>query len=311
MENPQFSSSVDQIRAFNRYYTHKIGVLNKGLLETNYSLTKARILFELGQQEFITATEICARLHLDPAYLSRTLSSFHKKGLVRQVPSPQDARQRLVELTSKGKQEYEDLTLRSRTANKSMIKDLSIEQQYQLLQSMKRIEQILSPEKASSYPYLIRTHQCGDIGWIVQQHGLIYAKEYGFDEHFEALVADIMADFIQNQKPDRECLWIAEHNGKAIGSVMIVDAGQEVAKLRVLIVHPDARGKGVAKKLVDTCIQFSKQKGYKKITLWTQQQLKSARHIYHKAGFVIVKETANYQFGQNSIDETWELDLLS
>lgn len=309
MTEDELQESIAAVRGFNRFYTGRIGVLRHGLLKTRFSLTQARVLFELAQHEQTTASDLINELDIDSGFLSRILSRFEKEGLLRKAPSESDGRQRLLTLTAEGRAVFSVLDSRSREEIGAMLLDLQEEDQHRLLRAMHMIEAVLGAHPAPATPYLLRPHRSGDIGWMTHRHGVLYAEEYGFDETFEALVADILAQFIRNHDPKRERLWIAERDREPIGSVMIVDAGDAVAQLRLLLVEPSARGMGVGGRLVDTCIDFSKRSGYRKLTLWTQSNLLEARRLYTKAGFELVDEQPHTSFGHDLIAETWELPL--
>jgi len=307
----QLHEDTDRFRKFNRFYTKQIGLLSQGLLKTRFPLIQARILYELAQQEQTTASALVNKLNIDPGYLSRILSTFQKEGLLRKHRSPSDSRQRILTLTKKGQRSFTELDERSRKEAEKLLQDLTAEDRHRLLHAMQTIERILDTGQKRPASFLLRPHQPGDIGWIIHRHGAIYADEYDFDETFEALVAEILVKFIRDHHPKREGLWIAEQEGERIGSVMIVDAGDQTAQLRLLIVEPKARGQQVGKRLIDESIIFSKRNRYRKIKLWTQSNLLEARHLYMKAGFKMVLESPHQSFGQNLTAEIWELSLDS
>ena len=309
MTEDQKCKSVDEIRRFNRFYTKRIGLLDQGLLKTQFPLTQARIIFELAQHKQTVASDLVSELNIDPGYLSRILSTFEKNGIIQKVPSKSDNRRRVLKLTAKGRKSFTILNNRSSQEVKRLLQSLSGEDQHRLIHAMRTIENVLETEVKSTMSYLLRTHRPGDIGWMIHRHGVLYAEEYGFDETFEALTAEILFRFIQHHDPKRERIWIAEQAGERIGSVMIVDGGNQVARLRLLLVEPKARGKGIGKQLIKECIDFSKRNGYGKITLWTQSILQEARHLYLKAGFKVVEEKPHTSFGHDLIAETWELEL--
>jgi len=311
MAENDLHEAVTLFRRFNRFYTQQIGLLTRGLLKTRFPLIQARVLYELAQQDQITASTLVAKLNIDPGYLSRILSTFEKKGLIRKNRSTSDSRQRILKLTTQGKKSFAELDERSGRVAEKMLLGLVEEDRHRLLHAMQTIETLLDTELKPPTPYLLRPHRPGDIGWIIHRHGVVYAEEYAFDETFEALVAEILVQFIRRHDPKRECLWIAEQAGERIGSVMIVDAGDQVAQLRLLLVEPRARGQNVGRRLIDECINFSKRNRYRKIKLWTQSNLLEARHLYAKAGFKRVSESAHKSFGQNLIAEFWELPLGS
>ena len=296
-------------RRFNRFYTKQIGLLTQGLLKTRFPLIQARVLYELAQQDQTTASVLVDKLNIDPGYLSRILSTFEKEGLLRKNRSTSDSRQRILKLTTQGKKSFAELNRRSGKVAERILLGLVEEDRHRLLHAMQTIETILDTERKPPAPYLLRPHRHGDIGWIIHRHGVVYAEEYDFDETFEALVAEILVQFIRKHDPKRECLWIAEQEGERIGSVMIVDAGDQVAQLRLLLVEPKARGQSVGMRLIDECLNFSRRNRYRKIKLWTQSNLPQARHLYAKAGFERVSRSAHKSFGQDLIAETWEMPL--
>jgi DNA-binding MarR family transcriptional regulator/N-acetylglutamate synthase-like GNAT family acetyltransferase len=297
--------NIDRIRRFNRFYTKRIGLLGQGLLKTRFPLTQARIIFELAQQDHLTASDLINMLGIDPGYLSRILRGFEQDGLILRKPSEKDNRQRLLKLTLKGRKSFNVLNNRSRQEIHELIKGLSEEDRLRLLSAMENIEEIFGDGPAT----LFRSHRPGDIGWIIHRQGLVYSQEYGWDETFEGLVAEILAKFIKKHDPDRERIWIAEQQGKLVGSIMIVDAGDGTAQLRLLFVDPEARGRGIGKRLIEESVLFSKKSGYKRIKLWTQSNLLEARRLYQKAGFVINEKEPHHSFGHDLIAEIWELPL--
>lgn len=309
MAENKLNESVAAFRRFNRFYTKQIGLLTQGLLKTRFPLTQARILYELAQYEQSTANSIVRELNIDPGYLSRILSTFEKDGLVRKIRSKSDSRQRILKLTAQGKKSFSVLDKRSTKEAEALLLGLSGEDRRRLLHAMQTIENILGNEPKPLAPYLLRPHEPGDIGWIIHRHGYLYSEEYGFDETFEALVAEILAQFIGKHDPKRERIWITEQDGERVGSVMIVDAGDHVAQLRLLLVEPKARGKGIGKRLINECITFSRRNRYQKIRLWTQSNLLEARHLYAKEGFQLVEQKPHTSFGHDLIAEFWELSL--
>jgi DNA-binding MarR family transcriptional regulator/GNAT superfamily N-acetyltransferase len=300
---------VEAVRRFNRFYTKQIGVLHEGLLQSPFSLTEVRVLYELAHQESMTASELAKELGLDAGYLSRILRRFEYSGFLDRTPSPTDGRQRQLRLTQQGRDAFAPLDQRSNDEVAALLSKLPETEQERLLDAMRTIEAVFTPPSVAAPPYLLRSPQPGDIGWIIHRHGALYAREYGWDEQFEALVAEIAAKFIQNFDPKRERCWIAERDGEILGSVFLVRQSDEVAKLRLLLVEPSARGLGVGTRLVDECIRFARQVGYTTITLWTNDVLRAARHIYEKAGFRLVSEGHHHSFGHDLIEQTWELAL--
>jgi len=300
------------VRCFNRFYTRQIGLLREGYLESSFSLTEVRVLYELAHRETTTATELARELTLDAGYLSRLLRRFAQHGLIVKEPSPLDARQNLLRLTDQGRAAFAPLDQRSREDIGAMLQILSPVEQDRLVQAMANIQELLGARPEPRVPYLLRPHRSGDMGWVVHRHGVLYAEEYGWDEHFEALVARIVADFIEHEDPRRERCWIAERNGENVGSVFLVAHPERegVAKLRLLLVEPTARGFGIGRRLVDECTRFARQADYHTITLWTNSVLLSARHIYESAGFRLVGDAEPHRsFGHDLIGQTWELEL--
>ena len=300
---------IETMRRFNRFYTKQIGVLHEGLLKSPFPLTEARVIYELAHHEQTTATELGNELGLDAGYLSRILSSFEKRGLIDKQPSPTDGRQTLISLTEQGQAAFATINVRSRHEIGAMLGRLAPAEQSRLIEAMTTIERILGAGPEQRVPYLLRPHQPGDMGWVVHRHGVLYAEEYGWDEQFEALVAEIVAKFIQHFDPKRERCWIAEMEGEIVGSVFLVQQSEEVAKLRLLLVEPSARGLGIGKRLVNECTRFARRVGYQKLVLWTNSILTPARHIYEKANFRLVESEPHHSFGHDLVGENWELLL--
>jgi DNA-binding MarR family transcriptional regulator/predicted N-acetyltransferase YhbS len=300
---------IEAVRRFNRFYTRRIGVLEEGLLQSPFSLTEARVLYELAHRNRSTAAEIGKELGLDPGYLSRILRGFERRGLVAKEPSTTDGRQNLLALGADGRAAVCRLEQAARDQIGALLAALPEGGRRRLLEAMRTIERLLGAPTEARAPYVLRPHQPGDLGWIVHRHGALYAEEYGFDEQFEALVATIVAQFGRQHDPRRERCWIAERDGAPVGSVMLVRQSDEVAKLRLLLVEPEARGLGIGARLVEECERFAKRAGYRKITLWTNSILHAARRIYENAGYRLVREEAHHSFGQDLIGETWERAL--
>jgi DNA-binding MarR family transcriptional regulator/N-acetylglutamate synthase-like GNAT family acetyltransferase len=300
---------VEAVRRFNRFYTKKIGVLHEGLLQSPFSLTEARVLFELAHAQAPTATALAGELGLDPGYLSRILQQFRKGGLLSRRPSTTDRRRSLLALTEKGREAFALLDVRSRDEIRAMVGELSGAEQVRLIDAMGTIESLLGDCTVPGTPYLLRPHRPGDMGWVVHRHGVLYAREYGWDETFEALVAEIVAKFIRQFDPKAERCWIAEREGYDVGCVFLVRHSKRVAQLRLLLVEPSARGLGIGHRLVEECTAFARQVGYRKIVLWTQSLLHPARKIYAAAGYRLVREEPHHSFGHDLVGETWELML--
>ncbi len=301
---------IGAVRRFNRFYTRHLGLLDEGFLDSPLSLTQMRVLYELANREQSTAAELCAALGLDPGYLSRILTGFEKDSLIDKRGSSKDTRQTLLALTRKGRQVFEPLNARSEEQVREILSKLSPAKQADLLQSMQTVESILNPGTKSATSYVLRRHRSGDMGWVVWRHGLLYSQEYGYDERFEALAAEIVAEFVENLVPAREQCWIAEKDGENVGSVFLVKKSQTVAKLRLLLVEPSARGMGLGKQLVSECVRFARRAGYKKILLWTQSELVAARSIYQNAGFKVIARKKHSSWNRKDlVAETWELKL--
>ena len=299
---------ISAVRAFNRFYTRQLGLLGQRLLESPFSLSEARVLYELSRRDSVAAKEIGAELDLDPGYLSRIVQKFADEGLISRKPLPEDRRQQQLKLTAKGRQAFARLDRSSQEEVARTLRRMSEGEQRRLTAAMATVESLLgSPSPRASAT--LREPRPGDMGWVVQSHGERYAGEYGFDSSFEALVAEIAAQFLRSFDASRERCWIAERDGAPVGSVFLVRHDDEVAKLRLLLVEPAGRGLGLGKRLVGECIGFARACGYRKITLWTQSILTAARKIYQDAGFVLVASEPHRSFGQNLIGETWEMRL--
>jgi len=306
------NTEIETFRAFSRFYTRLLGTLNEVLLDTKYSLTEARILYEVAATPDLTAATLCERLQLDQGYLSRTLAKLHKSRLIARKAIASDARQTSLNLTRSGHEAFAELNERSNNQVREILEPLSPVARTALLQSMKTIEDTLAPKRTQPRVCVLRTHRPGDMGWVVQRHGVIYHEEYGWDQSFEALVARIAADFIDQYDPTRERCWIAEASGESLGCIFLVKHPEQpdVARLRLLLVEPTARGLGLGAALVRQCGQFAREAGYRKITLWTNSTLSSARRIYEHEGYCLVNESPHHSFGKDLIGQTWELDLL-
>jgi DNA-binding MarR family transcriptional regulator/GNAT superfamily N-acetyltransferase len=300
---------VAAVRRFNRFYTKKIGLLHEGYLASTFSLTEGRVLYELAHRETATAGELSRELGLDAGYLSRILRGFDKRGFLDRSRSATDGRQSHLVLTPAGHDAFAPLHTRSRDEIGAILGSLSAADQDRLVNAMHTIEDLLGARPEPKAPYMLRPHQPGDMGWVIQRHGVLYAQEYGFDETFEALVAEIAARFVRRFDPKRERCWMAEKDGEIVGSVFLVSHSKTVAQLRLLIVEPRARGLGIGARLVSECEQFARQVGYRKITLWTNSILVAARAIYQAAGYRLVDEEKHTSFGQDLVGETWELTL--
>jgi DNA-binding MarR family transcriptional regulator/GNAT superfamily N-acetyltransferase len=272
-------------------------------------LPEARLLWEIGHREEATATELCGALGLDPGYASRLLGELRRRGYVAHRASPEDGRRVLLRVTKRGEAACRDLDDASSEDVTAWLGPLREETRARLVSSMATIESILGDAPEPRVPYILRTNRSGDMGWVVGRHGALYAEQYGWGETFEALTAEIVAKFVQRLDPKRERCWIAERDGTNAGCVFIVKQSKTVARLRLLLVEPEARGLGIGKRLVEECVRFSRQVGYRKITLWTMNVLTAARGIYEKAGFQLVASEPYDQFGDGLLAETWDLTL--
>ena len=309
MQDAGLAQRIAEVRRFNRFYTRQIGLLQEGLLRSRFSLTEARVLYELAHRDKPTATALATDLGLDHGYLSRILRRFAEGGLVAKKRAPEDGRQTLLSLTAKGQKAFAPLDRRSQEEVAAMLDGLSAGVQDRVVSAMAAIQNLLGEAGAQKPAYILRSHRPGDMGWVVAGNGALYAQEYGWDISYEALVAEIVAQFIKNYDSEREHCWIAEVDGEPVGSVFVVKASDEVAKLRLLIVAPRARGLGIGHALVAECIAFARARGYKTMTLWTQSILTGARRIYQDAGFRLVREEPHTSFGHDLVGETWELAL--
>ena len=298
------------VRRFSRFYTRKIGVLHEGLLGSPLSLAEGRVIWELAQRVRATASELAAELGLDSGYLSRILAGFEGRGLIERRPSERDGRRVVIALSEAGQALYATIDARSREAVAAMLGELDGADQGRLVAALDTAERVLAPGRKGGGPaYILRPHQSGDIGWIIHRHGALYAEEYGLDMTFEALVARIAAGFVENFDAARERCWIAECQGAVAGGVLLVKESEEVAKLRLLYVEPRARGLGIGSRLVAECIRFARERRYRKITLWTNDVLVSARRIYQAAGFRLAREEPHRSFGRDLVGQVWELPL--
>ena len=265
------------------------------------------MLFEIANREQAAASDFSHKLGLDPGYLSRILSGLERRALIEKAPSETDARRRILSLTAEGWEEFSVLDDRSREEIAELLGELSEEGQRRLLEAMRTIENVF--DKRFPEPFFVRNHEPGDIGWVVQRHGELYFREYGWDERFEALVARIVADFVEDYDPARERCWIAEMDGEKVGCVFCVKESDKAAKLRLLLVEPEARGLGLGGRLVDECIRFARSRGYETLTLWTNSVLDAARRIYEERGFLLVEQEEHHSFGRDLIGQNWELEL--
>jgi DNA-binding MarR family transcriptional regulator/GNAT superfamily N-acetyltransferase len=302
---------VAAVRRFSRFYTNVLGLLQEGLLDTEFSLTEARVIFELAASGKADAASLRRRLDIDPGYLSRLLARLGSAGLIARQRDPGDGRRQLIELTAQGRAAFATLNDRSDHQVRDLLATLPEPAQRRLTGAMAAIEEILSGPDGRKTPaaYLLRSPGPGDLGWMVKAHGELYAQEYGWDTTFEALVARIVADYADNHDPRREAAWIAEVDGQPVGCVLCVRKDDDTAQLRILLVDPAARGLGIGARLVGECLAFARRAGYKRIVLWTNDVLIAARRIYQAAGFRLTGEEPHHSFGHDLVSQTWQLDL--
>jgi DNA-binding MarR family transcriptional regulator/GNAT superfamily N-acetyltransferase len=301
---------VQAVRSFNRFYTKQIGVLQQGWLGSPFSLPEARVLYELAHHDQPTATDVGKELGLDAGYLSRMLRSLDQRGFVRRTRSNVDGRRAHLSLTREGQAAFARLDEQTHDDVASRLRKLSAADQRRLVSAMHVIEGLLGARPNVPTSYVLRPPQPGDLGWIVHRQGFLYAEEWRYNEEFEALAADIVAEYVRHLRPSKERCWIAEKDGEVVGSVFLVRKSNAVAKLRLLYVEPSARGLGIGSRLIDECVRFARQAGYRKITLWTQSELGAARHLYKKAGFKLTARKAHDSFGRKGlVAETWDLVL--
>lgn len=304
-----FEHRVDAVREFNRFYTRRIGVLDEAYLGSRFSLTEVRVLYELAHHETATASELARELGLDAGYLSRMLRGFTRRGLIAKTAAKDDARKTILRLTARGRRVIGPLEARARAQIGAMLDGLPASRQARVVEAMRAIETSLAPSTRAQPRIVLRSHRPGDMGWVVERHGTLYSKEYGWDVTFEALVAGIVAKFVEHLDPERESCWIAELDGEPVGCVFCVRKSNSVARLRLLLVEPRARGLGIGRQLVDECIRFARAAGYRDLTLWTNDVLVAARHIYERAGFRLAESERHHSFGKHLVGQNWVLPL--
>ena len=305
-----FDSSVAEIRRFNRFYTGVIGLLDEHFLKSPFTLSEGRVLYELAHRDGLTASDLVLSLRLDPGYLSRILARFEKKKLLKRTPREEDRRQAALNLTAAGKAAFRQINKTSQDEIGAMVEGLDDGQLRRLTQSLAQVRRILARSRDGGPPlFVLRDHRAGDMGWIIHRQARLYAEEYGWNEEFEALVAEIAAKFIRNFDPQKERCWVAELDGEIVGAVFLVKDSDDVARLRLLHVDAKARGQGLGRRLVEECIRFARAKGYKTLTLWTNDILTSARRIYETAGFKLVAEEKHHSFGKDLVGQHWNLAL--
>lgn len=300
---------IEAVRRFGRFYTRYIGALQEGLLESPYPLPAARVIYEIAHHEQTSATELGDELGLDPGYVSRLIRRLHAEGIVEKQSCAEDGRVTLLSLTEAGNDAFAKLNSASRSQGERMLGTLSETDQQRLVQAMGVIEHLLGAGPEDRVAYLLRPHQPGDMGWVVQRHGVLYNREYGWDDRFEGLVAEIVAGFIQDFDPKCERCWIAEKDGENVGCVFLVRKSESASQLRLLLVEPEARGLGIGKRLVTECTRFARQVGYQTIMLWTNDVLHAARHLYEGEGYRLIKEEPHHSFGHDLVGQFWELAL--
>ena len=303
------NEQIARVRAFNRDYTRRIGVLSQGLLDSPYSLTEVRVMYEIAHRPGIMAAQLADELGLDRGYLSRILKGFGAKGLLARVASAEDARRQYLRLTPAGRRVFAPLERRSQQQVRSMLSGLDGSRRQALLEAMSVIRCAFSAAGRQQAKVSLRTHRPGDMGWVVERHGALYFREYGWNEEFEALVAGITAEFISKLDPARERCWIAQAHGRRLGCIFLVAGETGSARLRLLLVEPEARGLGLGGTLVTECVRFARAAGYERIVLWTQEHLAAARHLYERAGFRLISREPHRSFGHDLVGETWELLL--
>jgi DNA-binding MarR family transcriptional regulator/N-acetylglutamate synthase-like GNAT family acetyltransferase len=298
---------AEAVRRFNRFYTRHIGVLHEHLLASEFSLTEVRILYELAHRPAISTSDLCRELNLDAGYVSRVVSGFEKKGLVAKTRSAADARIGQLELTGQGRAAFAPLDDASRNEIIAVLEQLPEPVQTRLVDAMTRIQDILGDSAPAGY--VLRDPRPGDMGLVVANQAVVYAREFGWNSEYEALVAEIVSKFIREFDRTCERCWIAEKDGKMVGSVFVVRQDESTAKLRLLYVDDCARGLGIGRRLVDECLRFAKQAGYQRMVLWTNSVLADARRIYEKAGFQLVEEAPHHSFGKDLVGQVWARDV--
>jgi DNA-binding MarR family transcriptional regulator/GNAT superfamily N-acetyltransferase len=300
---------IAAVRRFNRFYTQYLGVLQDAWLDSPFSLTEARVLYEIKQRRRATASDIARDLGVDAGYLSRILRRHQKNGLIRKDVSSDDGRLSFLSLTAAGRKAFAPLEQRTEKQVSAMLGHLSDPEQDRLVASMRAIERLVAPDRKEPSEITLRQPRPGDLGWVVQRHAQLYLEEYGWADNFEGVCAEIVADFARKSDPACERCWIADMDGENVGSVFLVKETESIARLRLLLVDPVARGRGLGRRLTDECVQFARACGYRRITLWTHQVLTAARHVYERAGFRLTSSEAKRNFGRDVVSEHWDLVL--
>jgi DNA-binding MarR family transcriptional regulator/GNAT superfamily N-acetyltransferase len=303
---------VDTVRRFNRLYTRRIGVLRHGYLASPFSLAEVRLLYELAYRERVTATQLARDLDLDDGYVSRMVHGFLGQDLLVRTRAVNDGRQSWLALTEHGLQVFAQLEQSAREQIGALLGELTERDQERLVAAMQQIGRMFGEplvDAAQTAECRVRPHRAGDMGWVVERHGALYAEEYGFDSEFEALVASIVAKFLTHFDPARERCWIAERDGRNVGCIFLVHGTRTIGKLRLFLVEPDARGLGIGRRLIDECVRFAREASYRRVRLWTQTNLLAARRLYERAGFRIIDSEPHHSFSQDLVAETWELRL--
>ena len=300
-----------QLRAFNRFHTGRIGVLNERMLDSRLSLAQVRVLYELSARNGALASQLARELGLDPGYMSRLLAGFRRKRWITTAATSDDKRRRPILLTKAGRAAFEPLDRRSQAEAEAMLAPLDSGRRQSLVDALRVVREMLGDNSLAPGPIVLRSHRPGDIGLVAKRHGELYAEEYGWDERFEALVAGILARFVENFRPERERCWIAERDGRFLGCVFVVEKDQDTAQLRMLLVEPAARGMGLGKQLVTECIRFARAKRYRRMVLWTNSVLDAARHVYESFGFRLIEQGKHSAFGKDLVEQTWQLDLTA
>jgi len=300
-----------QLRAFNRFHTGRIGVLNERMLDSRLSLAQVRVLYELSARNGALASQLARELGLDPGYMSRLLAGFRRKRWITTAATSDDKRRRPILLTKAGRAAFEPLDRRSQAEAEAMLAPLDSGRRQSLVDALRVVREMLGDNSLAPGPIVLRSQRPGDIGLVAKRHGELYAEEYGWDERFEALVAGILARFVENFRPERERCWIAERDGRFLGCVFVVEKDQDTAQLRMLLVEPAARGMGLGKQLVAECIRFARAKRYRRMVLWTNSVLDAARHVYESFGFRLIEQGKHSAFGKDLVEQTWQLDLTA